>query len=42
MRGDELICAAKVEAACIDLEGRARRPPAELVAALRPYFADSP
>lgn len=39
LRGDELIAEARVEAACIDLSGRARRPPADLVEALTPYFA---
>jgi acyl-CoA thioester hydrolase len=38
LRGDELICAAKVEAACIDLAGRPRKPPTVLVEALRPLF----
>ena len=41
-RGQELIAEAKVEAACIDLAGRARRPPPDLVAALEPYFTPSP
>jgi acyl-CoA thioester hydrolase len=39
LRGAELVAAAEVEAACIDLSGRARRPPADLVQALTPYFA---
>ena len=39
LRGEELIAEAEVEAACIDLSGRARRPPADLVQALTPYFA---
>lgn len=39
LRRDELIAEAEVEAACIDLSGRARRPPADLVQALTPYFA---
>jgi acyl-CoA thioester hydrolase len=38
VRGEELLAEAQVEAACIDLGGRARRPPADLVAALRPFF----
>lgn len=38
LRAEELIAEAEVEAACIDLSGRARRPPADLVAALKPYF----
>ena len=36
-----LIAEAQVQAACIDLAGRARRPPADLVAALQPYFGES-
>lgn len=39
LRGAELIAVAEVEAACIDLSGRARRPPSDLVAVLKPYFA---
>jgi acyl-CoA thioester hydrolase len=39
LRGAELIAEAAVEAACIDLAGRARRPPPDLVRALTPYFA---
>lgn len=38
-RGEELICAAQVEAACIDLAGRPRKPPAGMLEQLRPYFA---
>ncbi|CAN7480265.1 YbgC/FadM family acyl-CoA thioesterase [Phenylobacterium sp. LjRoot219] len=38
LRGEELIAEAEVEAACIDLSGRARRPPADLVLALKPFF----
>jgi len=37
-RGDELIAQARVEAVCIDLVGRAKRPPKEMVALLSPYF----
>ncbi len=37
-RGGEIICAAVVEAACIDVRGRARRPPRELGRALAPYL----
>ena len=37
-RGGDLIATAQVEAACIDLSGRAKRPPAALVAALKPLF----
>jgi acyl-CoA thioester hydrolase len=40
LRGEELICEARVEAACIDLAGRARRPPKALLAAISPYFED--
>lgn len=39
LRGDEVIAHAAVHAACIDLNGRARRPPKGLVAALTPWFA---
>ena len=39
VRGPEAIAEAEVEAACIDLSGRPRRPPADLLAALAPYFA---
>jgi acyl-CoA thioester hydrolase len=38
-RGEELICEAQVEAACIDLAGRPRKPPAGMLEQLRPYFA---
>lgn len=38
LRARELIATACVEAACIDLAGRARRPPPDLVAALKPHF----
>lgn len=38
-RGEELICAAQVEAACIDLQGRPRKPPAGMLETLRPLFA---
>ena len=41
LRGEELIAEAEVEAVCIDLSGRARKPPPDLVAALRPYFTES-
>ena len=41
-RGEELIATAAVEAACIDLKGRARRPPSGLAEALAPLFAPSP
>lgn len=39
VRGDDLIAAAAVSAACISLEGRPRKPPPGLVEALRPWFA---
>jgi acyl-CoA thioester hydrolase len=39
IRGVELVAEAQVEAACIDLSGRARRPPPDLVQALKPFFA---
>jgi acyl-CoA thioester hydrolase len=39
LRGADLIAEAEVEVACIDLAGRPRRPPPELVQALQPYFA---
>lgn len=38
VRGEELIAQARVEAVCIDLQGRAKRPPKEMVELLRPYF----
>ena len=38
-RGGDLIATAEVEAACIGLDGRARRPPPGLVEALKPLFA---
>ena len=39
LRGEELIAQAQVEAVCVDLAGRARRPPASLVAAVQPLLA---
>jgi acyl-CoA thioester hydrolase len=42
MRNEELIASAAVEAACIDLSGRARRPPSGLIDALAPLFGPSP
>ena len=39
LRGADLIATADVEAACIGLDGRARRPPPGLVDALKPLFA---
>ncbi|EJL23376.1 tol-pal system-associated acyl-CoA thioesterase [Caulobacter sp. AP07] len=37
-RGDELIAVAGVEAVCITLDGRPRKPTAEMVARLAPWF----
>lgn len=39
LRGADLIAQAAVEAACIGLDGRPRRPPPGMGAALEPYFA---
>ena len=39
---EELIATAKVEAACIDMKGRPRKPAPGLVAALAPLFTTSP
>jgi acyl-CoA thioester hydrolase len=41
-RGEEVIATAQVEAACIDLKGRARKPPPGLAEALKPLFAPLP
>jgi acyl-CoA thioester hydrolase len=41
-RNDDLIATAQVEAACIDLKGRARRPPSGLAEALAPLFTPPP
>ena len=38
VRGADLIAQAQVHAACIDLEGRPRRPPSELADRVRPYL----
>ncbi len=38
VRGDEVICVAEVEAACIDLQGRPRRPPKTLADGLSPWL----
>ena len=38
-RGDELLATADVEAACIDMSGRARRPPPGMAEQLTPYLA---
>jgi len=37
-RRDETIAEAKVQAVCIDMQGRARRPPPGMADLLRPYF----
>ena len=37
--GEELVCQAAVEAACIDLQGRPRKPPPGMLDTLRPLFA---
>ena len=39
VRGDDLIAQAQVEAVCINMSGRAIRPPATMVELLRPHFA---
>ena len=41
-RGEALIATAEVEAACIDMAGRPRRPPAGLVTQLTPLLDASP
>jgi len=41
-RGEELIATAAIEAACIDLKGRARKPPPGMAEALAPLFAAPP
>jgi acyl-CoA thioester hydrolase len=41
-RGEELVASAQVEAACIDLKGRARKPPPGLAEALAPLFEPAP
>ena len=38
-RGAELLCSAAIEAACIDMAGRPRRPTPELTAAMTPLFS---
>ncbi len=40
VRAGERLCEAAVEAACIDLGGRPMRPPADMVATLRPWLID--
>ena len=39
VRGDDLIAQARMQAVCINLAGRAIRPPPTMVEQLRPYFA---
>lgn len=39
LRGEELIAQAAVQAACIGLDGRPRKPPPGMNAAIAPYFA---
>jgi len=36
--GDELIAEARVQAVCIDLKGRAKKPPREMMTLLSPLF----
>jgi len=38
-RGSEILCRANVEIALVGLDGRPRRPPKELVDAIRPFLA---
>jgi acyl-CoA thioester hydrolase len=40
-RGEQLILTADSEAACIDLEGRPRRAPKEMMEILKPYLAET-
>jgi acyl-CoA thioester hydrolase len=41
LRGETLIASAQVGAACISLDGRARKPPKDLVALLSPWFSQA-
>jgi acyl-CoA thioester hydrolase len=41
-RGEEVLVEAVVEAACISLDGRARKPPPGLHEKLKPYLAPAP
>jgi len=40
-RGGEVLCEAEVEAVCIHMDGRPRRPTQALLAAVRPWLAPS-
>lgn len=42
VRGEELIATAVVEAACISLDGRPRKPPRGLAERLAPWFEPAP
>ena len=42
LRGDELLCEAVVEAACIDLSGRPARPSRHLLERMAPVIAGTP
>jgi acyl-CoA thioester hydrolase len=42
VRGLDLIAEAAEEIACIDMDGRPRRPPSALMDGLRPWFRDPP
>jgi acyl-CoA thioester hydrolase len=39
LRGGALIASAAVEVVCIDAQGRARRPPREVIDAVKPWFS---
>jgi acyl-CoA thioester hydrolase len=39
VRGEDILCEAEVEAVCIHLDGRARRPPPDLVELVRPWLS---
>lgn len=39
LRNQALIASAAVEVVCIDAQGRARRPPKEVIDAVRPWFS---
>lgn len=41
-RGDEVLVTAKSEAACIDFNGRPKRPTAKMIEKLSPYFLPNP